>query len=135
MPELFQAEGSKIEVRKLVDKNEFLNLLYKKAQEELEELFQAEHSVDIIEECADIEEVLRAFKQLHNISQEQIEAARLLKKEDRGGYSEQLFLTTVRCKEGSRSDACAIKNGYSEISENEYQVLCAENQRVQKELE
>lgn len=135
IPELFQEEGSGIDVRELSDKAEFLNLLYKKAQEELQELFTAKSSVEIIEECADLEEVLQTFKQLHRISQDQVEVARLVKQQQRGAYNRQLFLTTVRCKDGSRSDTCAIKNGYPEITENEYQVLCAHNERVQRERE
>lgn len=135
MPELFQEEGSKIDVRELHDKIDFLNILYKKAQEELQELFAAQSFTEIVEECADVEEVLQTFKQIHGISQDQIEAARLVKQQQRGGYNRQLFLTTVRCKEGSRSDTCAIKNGYPEITENEYQALCAHNERVQRERE
>lgn len=133
--EMFNADGSVISTRILKDDTEFKGALYKKILEEVEELFTAETRSDIIEEYADVQEVLQAIQRLYNISQEEVDTAQQRKQGKRGAYDKRLFLSAVCCNEESQSDRCALKNGYSQITQEEYRAYCAADKEYQREQE
>lgn len=120
---LFKEDGATVTICQLEDDQKFASVLYAKALEELHELFTASTNEERIEEFADIEEVLYAFKQMYGISQESINKVRQAKNDKRGGYAQRNFLTVVACDQGSKSDTCAIKKGYRQIEEEEYYLL------------
>ena len=91
----------KIEHYALDDNEDFLAALAEKIVEELEEVFDSESREEMIEELADIEEVLVAFKELVEISQAEVDAIRKKKREEKGGYSERVFIEYVDAKVGS----------------------------------
>lgn len=133
---LLLAQGdATVSIRTLNNNDDFKVALQAKVLEEIQELFEAQQYKDIVEEYADVEEVLSAFRKLYGISQEEIEEARIIKKQKRGGYDKRLFGSVVSCEIGSRWHECAIKNGYPEISEHEYQTVCAQDGKMCKERE
>lgn len=132
--ELFSRDGSVVSTRALDNDAEFKTALHKKVLEEVEELFTAQTRDEIIEEYADVQEVLQAIQNLYGISQTEIDVAQKLKQKDRGGYNKRFFLSVVCCQQGSRTQECALKNGYPEISQKEYDVYCEADKVHQEEL-
>lgn len=100
--ELLKQRGcTHVESYTLDDNDEFVGALAEKIVEELEEVFDAESREAMVEELADIEEVLASFKELVEISQEEIDLVREKKRSERGGYSERIFIEYVEAKVGS----------------------------------
>lgn len=63
--------------------------------EEAEELVTAETKQDIIEEAADMLELLHSIAEVYGASIEEIEKERKQKKTERGGFTERVFLVEV----------------------------------------
>lgn len=82
-------------ISKVLNEKEFGNALQAKFHEEIHEFEKAEIREDIIGELVDILELVHAAANLNRISIDELEAARLDKKEKRGGFEERLFLVEV----------------------------------------
>jgi predicted house-cleaning noncanonical NTP pyrophosphatase (MazG superfamily) len=81
-----------------LEKNEILENLKTKLLEETEELFEvyeSEDSAKLIEEIADIIEVLDAMLYHKGQTLEDVDKVRALKKEKRGGFETGLFLESI----------------------------------------
>lgn len=93
IPQIIQVNGKKANVR-VLDHEEYKNMLDKKLQEELNKYLTAndEHQV---EELADILEVVYAILESKGVSIEEFEKVRLAKKDDRGWFKEKLLLISV----------------------------------------
>lgn len=118
--ELLKKRGCvNVEHYTLDDNEDFLSALAEKMVEELEEVFDSESREEMIEELADIEEVLAAFKDLVEISQAEVDVIRKKKKAEKGGYSERIFIEYIDAKIGSPSYEYAKKQEekYPEIEE------------------
>jgi predicted house-cleaning noncanonical NTP pyrophosphatase (MazG superfamily) len=85
IPEMLDAKGIPYEKR-IAEHDEYKAELIKKLAEEAEE-FQQEGD---IEELADVIEVVEALKQLPEYTE--VEAVRLKKKQERGGFDEKIIL-------------------------------------------
>src|SRR6056297_1584909 len=79
IPEIIEASGKKYTVKNM-DKNEHINYLNKKLQEELNEYYEEYE----IEELADLVEVIYSILDLKNISIEDFHSMRLNKSNRRG---------------------------------------------------
>jgi len=80
----------------LIDDQQYLLALHKKLIEEVDEFIEASNNQDdekTKEELADVLEVIGALYQLKNYDQKEIEALRLKKKDERGGFSKRILLT------------------------------------------
>ena len=97
-----------IEHYTLDDNEDYLSALAEKMVEELEEVFDAESREEMIEELADIEEVLGAFKELVEIKQSEVDAIRKKKKEEKGGFGERVFIEYAEAKVGSEAYKYAL---------------------------
>lgn len=87
IPEVIEKSGAKCTVE-VVDKKELEELLNKKLQEEVEEYLQSND----IEELADIVEVVYGILEVRNISVEELETIRKIKRDERGGFSKAIKL-------------------------------------------
>lgn len=94
IPQVIETSGRRCRTRILSDE-EYRKELDKKLREEIEEYFRAESSQDVLEELADVLELIRALARVHGAGWEQLEALRARKAEARGGFEERVFLIDV----------------------------------------
>lgn len=94
IPEIIEMTGKKYRIRMLND-NEYIDELRKKAQEELAEYMSSESNQEAVEELADLLEVVFALAGAHGSSGEELENVRKTKAEKRGGFQEKIFLIDV----------------------------------------
>lgn len=93
--EIIKSNGEIPEVE-VLDDADYAKKLDEKLLEECGELFAADNKDSIIEEMADILEVIYAKADLLGIVIDEIEKVRLEKREKRGAFKEKLFLKSVR---------------------------------------
>ena len=113
---LMEQTGSKMHLKPLNDL-EFAEQLRAKFMEEAAEVRVAKNREHLIEELADVLEVLAAMGELHNFTLADVQAAQALKKEKRGGFSGRTFVTVAEHLEGSfgESYCLAEPDKYPEI--------------------
>lgn len=99
--ELFDKNGSKVKFHTLDDNAEYLDAITQKIVEELEEVFECDSKEDVIEELADLEEILGAFKDLIQVEQKDVDKARTKKREEKGGFTKRTYLEHVEVTAGS----------------------------------
>lgn len=91
-----------------------------KLVEEVSEVFDAVSNEELIEELADIEEVLAGIKRCYGLDDNAIELKRLDKFKERGGFYEGRYISTVEVPEGHSSLEYYTKrpDRYPEVTEN-----------------
>ncbi|KOO48754.1 nucleoside triphosphate pyrophosphohydrolase [Viridibacillus arvi] len=94
IPQIIEMSGKECTSRALAPK-EYLAEIKLKMLEEALEFKEAEKPKDAIEELADILELVHASLAVYEISYEELEQIRLSKKEERGGFSEGIYLLEV----------------------------------------
>jgi predicted house-cleaning noncanonical NTP pyrophosphatase (MazG superfamily) len=94
IPEIIEKTGKAYQTRVLND-DEYITELRKKAQEELNEYITSQTNEQAIEELADLLEVVYALSAAHGSSVEELEEVRKRKAETRGGFQERIFLIDV----------------------------------------
>jgi len=92
--------GSIIHVKPL-DDSEYDQQLRVKLDEETAEVVAAQGRKELIEELADLYEVIDALCVLHSISKEELLAIQQNKRESRGGFYERAFVTIAEHPAGS----------------------------------
>jgi len=90
--EIMESRGSKLYSYTLSDQD-FHKQLKLKLIEEALEVQKSTNEHDLLEELADVLEIVHTLSQLHNISAQQLEAAQIKKRTEKGGYNNRLFLT------------------------------------------
>ena len=115
---MLAAHGSYVESKTLTDE-EFAEELKLKIQEEVDEVIAAKSKAELIEECADVFEVITAFGSLYGFSLEDIVKAQAKKREGRGGFDARMFVMTASHKVGSFDEAYCLRapEKYPEIIE------------------
>jgi len=93
IPDIIRATGRVPVVRRLSDED-YRTALRVKAQEELDELVDATGG-DLVEELADLHEVLRGIAAHDGIAWSAVEAAATAKRATRGGFDERVWLEDV----------------------------------------
>lgn len=99
-PEKLEKMGSVIHTIKLNDE-EYDYELRIKLLEEVQEVKKAQSKQELIEELADVFEVIDALRILHSISQENVKTVQEKKRNERGGFAERTFVTIADHIEGS----------------------------------
>lgn len=90
IPEIIKSSG-KVPVTCLVSGPDLIEALRVKAKEEVDELYEATHQ-HLLEEIADVYEVLRALVVSENHTWSEIEEIANAKREERGGFMDGLWL-------------------------------------------
>ena len=90
IPEIIEADGRTCKIHILSDE-EYLSALEEKLNEEVAE-YQKDKN---LEEMADVLEVLQAICIARGYTLEELEALRKKKADDRGGFSEKIFLEST----------------------------------------
>lgn len=113
-----ESKGSIIHWHPLNDA-EFAAELRRKFMEEAEEVAQAPTQAALIEELADVLEVMDAFCDLHKFSFDDIIAAKEKKHEARGGFAGRKFITVAEHPVGSYGEQYCLADPakYPEIVE------------------
>lgn len=94
IPAIIQQAG-KVPKTTVLDQDRYVEELKVKLLEEANEILKAEEHNEVVEEAADLLEVLHALLGAKGISLEDIESVRKQKKEERGGFEEKIFLIEV----------------------------------------
>lgn len=94
IPQFFAAPNKTFNVR-VLDNQEFKVSLRNKLVEESQEVLSASTRDDLINEIADLCEVLNYIKLSENISDSDVDSYRLHKKEERGAFDQKLFLESI----------------------------------------
>lgn len=95
IPELMSEPGNVLEVLTL-DHKAHISALKEKLREEVEEVFNAKTREQIIEEIADVAEVLDALALKLSIKKSEIEALKRAKSIRKGGFDRGIFVKTVQ---------------------------------------
>jgi len=90
IPEIIEQSGRR-SIIKILSDEEFIRELEKKLTEEIDEYLNSKS----IEELTDIIEVVYRIAELIGISLDKLESLRINKKNERGGFSKNLFLIQV----------------------------------------
>lgn len=90
IPEHIKANGGEYEI-KVLNAGEFEPALRKKLVEEAVELQKAGEE-ELVNEMADVLELLRSTAELHGIDFKLVEEKQVSKREKRGGFKKRLFL-------------------------------------------
>lgn len=98
IPEIIKNKGNPFKISVLSDED-YRRALKLKMEEETKELIDAKTREDILNELADIQELVRSIAKNHDISAEMIENARQEKINERGGFEQRFLLEFVDEKE------------------------------------
>ena len=95
IPEIMKADNSEPTIR-ILDDEEFIVELFKKLQEESEELIQAKgNKLEMQKEIGDIYEVIDAIIDYYNLDKEAIIKLKQERKIKRGGFAKKVFLQSA----------------------------------------
>lgn len=94
IPQIIADEGRKPHTS-VLDDNRYAGALKNKMVEEAHELVEAKNRDEVLNELADLEELIRATAAHHGISAAELEKARQDKFTKRGGFQQKIFLHQV----------------------------------------
>jgi predicted house-cleaning noncanonical NTP pyrophosphatase (MazG superfamily) len=94
IPDIIEKTGKRFTTR-VLNNEEYIEHLRKKAFEELEEYLSAQDDESAIEELADVLEIIHALAEYHGASINKIEEVRVEKVKKRGSFKERIFLIEV----------------------------------------
>lgn len=94
IPEIITADNFIGSYKKL-NKKEFKKALFEKIIEETAELSKTSNKPDLIEELADLQEIILALCENEKISVKEIEAVRKTKLKKRGGFIKKIMLLNM----------------------------------------
>jgi len=94
IPQVIKQKGAQPTVR-IMEREEFVHELKTKLVEEAQEVVSAGNREKLIDELADVREVLNALYAAEEITDAEVEQARLAKLEARGGFQERIMLEKV----------------------------------------
>ncbi len=95
IPEIIINSGKKPTYTRIESDINFYRALRLKLNEEVRELLDANTSLDILEEVADIQEVLFAILKLEGYTLDDLKDVFLKKKAERGSFNNRLFLLDI----------------------------------------
>lgn len=92
IPDKIRGKGELCEVRRIMDDNEFEQELLKKVKEEASALSMVRTREDLLDELADLLEVLDALKEYHQLTPEELRVVRVENQQKKGAFKERYFL-------------------------------------------
>lgn len=102
LPQMMRDQGLSVFERRM-ETGEFIARLKEKLIEEAREAAASEVRDDLVEELADLAEVIAALTVAAGIAPEEIEAVRLKKRDERGGFEDRVFNAAVEAPDGTPS--------------------------------
>lgn len=95
IPEIMISQGFKPEFQKLNSK-QYKEELFKKLKEETQEVISAKDKKSLIEELADVQEVLTAIYKENKIDFSDVIKAAKAKRKYKGAFDKKIFIKTVK---------------------------------------
>lgn len=92
IPNKIRNKGEECEARMIEDDAEFEQELLKKVKEEASALSMVRTREDLLDEFADLMEVLDALKEFHNLSPEEMREVRVENQQKKGSFKHRYFL-------------------------------------------
>ena len=116
--DFMQQQGSKLYWFKLEDKD-FQKQLKIKLLEEAHEVVHANNKETIIEELADVLEVVQALAKLYEISVKELETFQKKKREEKGGFANRVFVSLAEHPKDSPAERYCLADPekYPEIKQ------------------
>lgn len=108
IPGILQANKIVVNTRTM-ETPEFISRLKDKLVEEAKECFETESSDELIEELADLIEVINALCQVTRINMQQIEEKRLEKMKHKGAFDDRIFNSSVEIEENNQAISYYLK--------------------------
>ncbi|MCI3134469.1 nucleoside triphosphate pyrophosphohydrolase [Phenylobacterium aquaticum] len=99
LPAIMRDQGLAVFDRRL-DDAAFDRALRAKLLEEAAEAVEAVGAEDLAGELADLSEVILALAQLHGLGAAEIEARRIAKRAERGGFDDRVYNAAVEAEDG-----------------------------------
>lgn len=99
LPAMMRADGLAVFDRRLGDA-EYATALREKLIEEAHEAREAASPTELTGELADVLEVIHAMAAAHGLSMSEVEAKRLAKRAERGGFDDRVFNAAVEAPDG-----------------------------------
>jgi len=87
---------------KVLNDDEFISELIKKAQEEVKEMVLASDKNDLKKELADVSEVLDYLKQILDLSDTELEKLKKQKRSKNGGFKTRTYIEDVGVEENNK---------------------------------
>ena len=94
IPQIIKAKG-KTPTTRILPQDEYIKELCKKTQEELTEYIEAKTKPHKLEELSDLLELINALAENEGTTLEEINSIRKKKAEERGSFSDRVFLIEV----------------------------------------
>lgn len=94
--EIQKAEGKEVKIRVLKNDKEFLKFLSRKMIEEAYELEFSLKKGNLVEELADILEVIETILKLKHIDYEKVRRIQKLKRKARGGFNKRILFMSFK---------------------------------------
>ncbi|MGQ7876889.1 nucleoside triphosphate pyrophosphohydrolase [Bacillus cereus] len=94
IPQIIKSNG-KTPTTRILNEDEYIEELCKKTKEELTEYIEAKTKPDKLEELSDLLEIINALSEHKGTTLEEINNIRKKKEEERGGFSDRVFLIKV----------------------------------------
>ncbi|MGH1054574.1 nucleoside triphosphate pyrophosphohydrolase [Bacillus paranthracis] len=94
IPQIIKSNGKNPTTR-ILPQDEYIKEICKKTQEELTEYLEAKTQPDKLEELSDLLELINALAEHEGTTLEGINNIRKKKAEERGGFSDRVFLIEV----------------------------------------
>lgn len=79
-------------IYRILNDEEYIKSLKVKMMEEYQEILDAKTKEDVLEECADLLELLFALTKIYGFKEEDLINMRILKREKRGGFDKKIYL-------------------------------------------
>ena len=99
LPAIMRAQGLQVFDRRLNDA-EFIAALKDKLLEEAQEVGAATSLADLIDELADVMEVVAALADASGVPLQAVEERRQAKRAERGGFAERVYNAAVEARDG-----------------------------------
>ena len=90
--EIMESKGSKLYAYNLNDQD-FLKQLKLKLYEETSEVSRAQTEAEILEELADVLEIVHTLAKAYNLTEQDLKSAQEKKLDEKGGYQKRIFVT------------------------------------------
>ncbi|HFF3188942.1 TPA: phosphoribosyl-ATP pyrophosphohydrolase [Bacillus cereus] len=94
IPQIIKSNG-KTPTTRILNEDEYIEELCKKTQEELTEYLEADTKEHKLEELSDLLELINTLAEHEGTTLEEINNIRKKKAEERGGFSDRVFLIEV----------------------------------------
>lgn len=95
-----RAQGLAVFDRRLDDR-EFVAALKDKLREEAQEVHEAASAAELVDELADVMEVIHALASASGVSLDDVESRRQAKRTERGGFDARVYNAAVEAGDGS----------------------------------